>query len=77
MNASDFAPGDRVLNRHRQSCDHTQEYRDAHKGEVLATEDGVNGGVTVQFDGLEFTSFMVPDDLRHVPLREPRPDQNP
>lgn len=64
MEARDFEVGQRVMNRHRQSCDSSQAFRDEHKGVVVSLQDGCNGLVEVLFDSRDFTSDMVPDDLR-------------
>jgi len=55
--------GKRVLNVHRQSCDLPRAYRDAYRGTILDVEQGCNALVKVQFDGLEFESWMCPSDL--------------
>lgn len=60
--------GQRVLNVHRQSCDMPQSFRDAHKGVITSVLEGCNPLVVVQFDGLEFPSTMVPNDLAFCEL---------
>lgn len=58
--------GDRVLNRHRQSCDYPQHVRDAYRGTVIEVITGCNPLVRVQFDGSEFPSLLPPQDLAPI-----------
>ena len=68
MNPNHPLVGRRVLNVHRQSCDYSQEFRDAHKSTVIGVREGCNALVDVQFDGLEFPSLMCPSDLAYCEL---------
>ena len=68
MNTNHWLVGRRVLNIHRQSCDYSQEFRDAHKGTVLGVEEGCNAIIWVQFDGSGFHSPMIPSDLAFCEL---------
>jgi hypothetical protein len=57
--------GDRVLNRHRQSCDLPQHIRDSHRGTVTEVIPGCNPLVRVRFDGRDHASIMAPQDLAY------------
>ena len=60
--------GRRVLNVWRQCHEYAQEFRDSHKGTVMAIERGCNPIVYVRFDGRNFESPMCPGDLAFIDL---------
>lgn len=60
--------GKRVLNVHRQSCDYTQEFRDAHKGTITEVIEGCNPLVRVHFDSRDYGALMCPQDLAYVDI---------
>lgn len=55
--------GMRVLNRHHQSCDYSQTYRDAHKGVVVGVDHGCNPTIRVLFEGRDDVAVMCITDL--------------
>ena len=68
MNTNHWLVGHRVLNVHRQSCDLSQEIRNAYIGTVIGVDEGCNAVIWVQFDGCEFLSAMCQQDLAYCDL---------
>lgn len=60
--------GRRVLNRHRQSCDYSEEFRLAHHGVITSVLEGCNPSVYVKFDRRDESVAMVAKDLAFVEL---------